>query len=85
MKNGQCPKCESQKIIPAASVGQVVPTGPMGPMGADSTLFIKYSDVWNRKSVAAYVCGDCGYTELYVEKPQGMWDNYNKSSKTKNN
>jgi predicted nucleic-acid-binding Zn-ribbon protein len=50
-------------------------------MGAESTLSIKYSDVWDRKSVTAYVCGDCGYTELYVEKPQVVWENYNKSRK----
>ena len=79
MKNGKCPKCASLKIIPDVSIGQVVPN-----MHAESTLSIKYSDVWNRKSVAAYVCGDCGYTELYAENPQLMWDNYNKSSKTKN-
>ena len=74
MKTGICPKCQSDKIIPELIIDKPVPT-----MAMSRGLKIEYAKGLNHKSVTAYVCGECGYLELYVQKPAGLWENTQKS------
>ena len=76
MKNGKCPKCDSLKIMPNLPIGQI--TSPV--LHNSPSLSIKYSKFWDDKLVKAYVCSECGYTELYVDKPDGMWEKHQKEN-----
>ncbi len=74
MKNGTCPKCGSNEIIPNLNVrgGQGHP--PFVDMHEPETAQRPF--VWTPKNVQsffrAYVCGSCGYTEFYAEQYQAL-------------
>lgn len=71
MKNNICPKCGSQEIVPNVEVRDYdagsyrplsifvelpKPPGALIYKGSESSL------------IRAWVCGDCGYTELYAAR-----------------
>ena len=64
-KTKKCPKCGSEKID----------NGYLG----NSAIMVGYLSDVNRKlisrrsKVIAYVCSDCGYTELYTKLDEKMW------------
>ena len=76
MKNGVCPKCAGEKVfeiaeaklpnyeyadstVPLTLTAAYVPTGKTGMFGDKKTrLSVR---------VSAYVCGACGYSELYAK------------------
>ena len=71
-----CPKCQSVKLIPRARV--------RGDLGSLQDLCVEvyerpealiFKDV-HRAELSARVCGECGYTELYVDNPQGLYSVY---------
>ena len=71
-KTGQCPKCESKRILTGA---RVIDKGRMGDPIRDlelavqndpDALFLKGEQ---RFSIRAWACADCGYTELYTDDP----------------
>jgi len=77
MKTGKCQKCSSSKIIADVQIfdqGQnsdgslkiVIHQNP-------DALFFKGSHTWVLK---AWICGDCGYTEMYLENPQELYSKY---------
>jgi predicted nucleic-acid-binding Zn-ribbon protein len=68
MKSGVCPKCQSQNIIRGARVDAL----------GDSVSLVRVSVLRARRSlffprrasrVRAWMCGDCGYMELYADEP----------------
>ena len=74
-----CPKCQSEKIVPRVRVKS---GGPYGPELGDITAVIyenldamvfKYS---HQGSLYARICGECGYTELFVENPGEFYEVY---------
>jgi predicted nucleic-acid-binding Zn-ribbon protein len=79
MKNGICPKCDSRDIIPDVRV--IDRTGD-GNIAKDLTaqLYEKpYALLFKgAKSYAirAWICGACGYTELYTEIPKELFSMY---------
>jgi predicted nucleic-acid-binding Zn-ribbon protein len=73
MKNGQCSKCDSKKVVPDVRIMDQRENNIAG------TLSIQNFPGWNPKTLTAYICSDCGYTELYVAEPQGLWDKYQRA------
>ena len=70
-----CAKCSSNKIIPNAIVID------RGDYNAESNLSVAIDGDPNalffkersRFPVKAKVCGDCGFTEFYVENPASIY------------
>ena len=68
-----CSKCQSYKIIPRVRI--------KGAPGSGHHLSAEFSQNpaafiftgTRRSEISAWVCGDCGYTELYVWNPQELY------------
>lgn len=82
MKNGICPKCDSNAVIANLRleshetdpwVDVTEPEPPNKPF------------IWVPKTArslfSAYVYGNCGYTEFYAENYKELADGHNKGSK----
>ncbi len=73
MKKGSCPKCGSRKIIENVSVGLDTQEGELilsmkrkakiGPLRLPGLV---------TTTLHAWVCADCGYTELYAKQPSEL-------------
>lgn len=74
----QCPRCQSSRGIPYAEVvdtrapSAVAIYVPMHP----NALLLRGG---TRSKLRAWVCGSCGYTELYADDPQSLWEIYRRS------
>ncbi len=62
MKNTECPKCGSKEILRGAEHGR---------SGCNTNEFIRVAYM-TKVELIHYVCGDCGYTESYIEDPKGL-------------
>jgi predicted nucleic-acid-binding Zn-ribbon protein len=66
-----CPKCGSRSVLPG---GELKPAADPGSLQV--VFFKRPNQVFFpgpvRGDLRAYVCGDCGYTELYVQNPQAV-------------
>ena len=79
-----CSKCKSEKVVPKARVmdrGHY--SGDAGNLALvvyenPDALIFKGS---HKGELYARVCGDCGYTEMYLENPQELYEIY-KSTQT---
>jgi predicted nucleic-acid-binding Zn-ribbon protein len=76
-----CPKCESAKIIPQV---RIIDRGTYNMAGnltvqvcenPDAMLFRYTHDGVLR----AWICGDCGYVETYVDNPGELYSAYRES------
>ena len=82
MKNGFCPKCNSLEIIgklPLAEHGRMalaleVDAKPQALIFTDTA----------KSRLYAWVCGTCGYVELYTEHPQELLEAYRKTQQRNN-
>ena len=77
-----CPKCNSDKVIPKAdlhelgsgrSIVAMVVVNPKAMLFTGTHLGI----------LKACICGDCGFTEIYAENPQNLYDAYIRSKEAK--
>jgi predicted nucleic-acid-binding Zn-ribbon protein len=72
MKN--CPKCNSTKIMESAAIrsfeGQNIALSLTEPSDSKAWIILRTSEQFE---MFAVVCGECGYTEMYTERPQEMW------------
>jgi predicted nucleic-acid-binding Zn-ribbon protein len=83
MKDGRCPKCSSADVVPNLRILEHV--------GATWSENLKVEaeqnpDAWLFKgevktSLKAWVCGSCGYTELYAKNPAALLAAYRKREK----
>ena len=74
-----CPKCTSEKMVPNA---RVMDRGQNNIDAGDLTVVV-YEDPdalifkgSHSAQLSARVCGDCGYTELFAEDPQELYEVY---------
>lgn len=80
-KNRICFKCQSAHVMyPVEIAGDAETPIPLQlkvkpPKEEGAWLSFRYPD---RITVSAAVCGECGHTELYAEKPQEMWAKWQK-------
>ncbi len=74
MKNGICPKCESHDVIPKIRVIDRYDPGTSKDLSVqtyekpDALLFKGRHNY----TLHAWVCGNCRYTELYVDNPKEL-------------
>jgi rubrerythrin len=81
MKDGVCPICSATTIIPDMKIPEY------GHYNAEQPLSIKvhkrhgnWFNRWTRSfSLRAWICGTCGYTELYADYPQALYAAYQES------
>jgi predicted nucleic-acid-binding Zn-ribbon protein len=69
VRSGTCPKCGSNEILESVSMNTMGEGGPAGIIAfrlEETSGFMKKS---TRVEVKAWVCGACGYTELYAAEP----------------
>jgi hypothetical protein len=74
-----CAKCQSEKIIPSA---RVMDRGDYSADAGNLTLVVDENPEAlvfkgsHKSELYARVCGDCGFSELYVEDPQELYQVY---------
>lgn len=74
MNKVTCPKCQSTDVIPEVRV--IDHTHLNQPLDLSATVYTN-PEAWVFKGPVSHrfkakVCGTCGYTEFYVEDPQGL-------------
>jgi predicted nucleic-acid-binding Zn-ribbon protein len=71
MKN--CPKCNSTKIMESAALrsfeGHKIAVSLTQPSDSETWFNIRTAEHFEMFTV---VCGECGYSEMYTERPQEM-------------
>ena len=77
-----CPKCNSTKVIPkvdiiASGTGRRIKALVLA--NPKAMLFVGA----NLNNLNACICGDCGFTEIYAENPQNLYDAYVRSKEVK--
>ena len=71
-----CSKCQSEKILPRVRIrGDVASRYDLLVEVHEHPQAILFTGT-HRVEVRARVCGECGYTELYAEKPQELYSVY---------
>jgi len=81
MKDGRCSKCGSAAVIPNVSV--LEHSGADGSTANVKAVVVGNPNAWVfkgevRTSLKAWVCGSCGYTELYAKNPAALLAAYRK-------
>ena len=77
-----CPKCKSEKVVPAA---RVMDRGHYSADAGNLTLVIyENPDALifrgsHEGTLWARVCGECGYTELFLENPGELYEKYQRA------
>ena len=69
MRSGTCPKCASNEILADVGVNSLGEGGPAGQIAfrlEETSGFLKKS---TRVEAKAWICGSCGYSELYAADP----------------
>ncbi|HLK59900.1 MAG TPA: hypothetical protein VKU00_25285 [Chthonomonadaceae bacterium] len=80
----QCAKCGSHKIIPEARIWV------RGPSDMTNELQVEVNEKPNALLfkgahygvLRAWICGTCGFTELYVNNPEELYTAYEKNLET---
>lgn len=75
MRNGNCPKCHSHKILRNARVIDRNGDYSDGKLSVridrkPEALLFKGSETFD---LSACICGECGYAELYAANPAELW------------
>ena len=79
MEANTCPKCSSKKIVPRV---RVMDRGHYSGDAGDLALVIYENPEalifkgTHEGALYAQVCGECGYTELYLDNPQELYSKY---------
>ena len=83
MKDGSCPKCQGTELIPAVQIADFIDPGRFLKAGLSVRLageeqLVLLMDNTPAKffELRAWICGNCGYSELYAVKPQELLDTY---------
>jgi predicted nucleic-acid-binding Zn-ribbon protein len=70
-QSGKCPKCGSQDVIPDALANDQSRRGvvemTVSTYASPDALIFKES---RESTVSAWVCGACGFIELYADTPK---------------
>jgi predicted nucleic-acid-binding Zn-ribbon protein len=69
VRSGTCPKCGSTEILEGVGLNPLGEGGPDGIIAfrlEETSGFLKKS---TRVEVKAWICGACGYSEIYAADP----------------
>ncbi len=83
MKKGRCPKCGSKDLITDAEVRDDGRSGqhPLRVIVAEPEP-AKHGAIWVQAQaegdIHAWICGHCGYTELYTDHLEELYAAYRK-------
>jgi predicted nucleic-acid-binding Zn-ribbon protein len=69
VRSGTCPKCKSTEVlagIDAKTAGESGPAGKIGFLLSQTSGLVRKQ---TRVDAQAWICGACGYTELYAAEP----------------
>jgi hypothetical protein len=80
-KLDECPKCKSRKIIPGV---RIVDRGDYSLPGNLNVQVDENPDAMLFKNthygiLKAWICGECGYMEMYVDNPEELYSAYQES------
>jgi predicted nucleic-acid-binding Zn-ribbon protein len=84
MKDGICPKCSSKEIMANVKVRDWAYRNPKHPLHvaidepepADKGMF--WIGDGASGEVQAWICSQCGYTELYTDNLEKLYETYKK-------
>jgi predicted nucleic-acid-binding Zn-ribbon protein len=83
MKDGVCPKCQANEVMPAVQVFDWIDMVKVNPANLTARLagtpkkgLLMDSTPSKISELRAWICGACGYTELYAVNPTELWDAY---------
>jgi len=81
MQSQSCPNCGSTEIIPRVRVVDNAPSGGKIDLAVEicenpDALLFKGTHIGK---LYARICGNCGYTELFVENPREILQVYRRS------
>jgi predicted nucleic-acid-binding Zn-ribbon protein len=65
---GKCPKCGSTEVYVDACVREQFPVIVVAVRDPHAIFFKREK----RAALRAWICTDCGYVELYADKPQTL-------------
>jgi hypothetical protein len=75
--NKKCHICQSDKIMPEV---RIMDQGQFSDhklkVGIDTRPQAALLKGWVQAELRAWICGDCGHVELYVDKPQDLYKAY---------
>lgn len=79
-----CAKCGSAKIIPRARVTELAGeySGEVGVRVTERPEALVFKGN-KHVNIQARVCGECGYSELYVDDPGALYESYLKSRESR--
>ena len=74
-----CSKCQSEKMISNVHVRDYADLMSVTPLSVEiyekpEAMIFKGTSY--ETPLKAWICGECGYTELYVENPQQLYSTY---------
>jgi predicted nucleic-acid-binding Zn-ribbon protein len=78
--NERCAKCGSDKIVPDAGIldqGQYSDGSLKAKVEKHPSAILFKGQVLS--NLIARICGRCGYTELYAERPEDIYEAYRES------
>lgn len=81
MKNGTCPKCASTDVMADVTVRDVGHAGPY-PLRVEMVEKepAQHGFIWSPKAatgdIRAWICAQCGYTELYTDNLETLHQIY---------
>ena len=81
-KDRECPNCGSTEVIPSLRViDQGDGVQPLSLM-IEEKPHAAILRGWRRFPLTAWVCGNCGYTELHVADPAGLREAHQRAQAT---
>lgn len=80
-KTGKCPKCESTNIIPEAKIIAQEAMDAAIPIFTLKARVVRHPHAMifekpEHTVLKAWICGNCGYTEIYADDPQRLHDTH---------
>ena len=88
LRTGVCPKCHSHNIIPDWPL-ELPDTSFASGNRAKVRIAAQPSALFKRKTevreVRTWICGTCGYVELFVDGAEGLWEAYQQGHAQKRN